>query len=225
LEEAFQLYGGFDWGTRNPFSFHVYAESPDHQFFSIWELYDTNKSVPWVAQAIRQCPYYDRLQWISCDPTIWTENLPKKDSFTSVANMMNDEDEVGQFIVDKLTAAHDRSDVSGINKFKAFWTVRPPRFRFFKNCVNQISEFKNLKYPERREVVNETEKILDKDNHSWDDAKYFIGSHPHAKTLEDAPKFGSIAYINKMTQMASEVAAISGRTLQEEFNDLYGRQL
>lgn len=222
---VYNFFGGFDWGTRNPYSFHVYAESPDHQFFSVWELYGERHPVPEVSKLIRQCPYYNLLQWIAADPSIWTENIPKKDSFASIASMMQDEDEVGDFVVDKLTPAHDRSDVSGINKFKSMWSVTPPRFVIFRNCVNQISEFKNLKYPERKETTNETEKILDKNNHTWDDAKYFLLSHPYAKAMEEKPKYGSIGYINRMTHLAAEMAAQTGRTTQEEFYDLYGQQL
>ena len=226
IADKCNFFGGFDWGTRNPLSFHVYMETPDHRFFSIWEYYDEHKPVPYVARRIRECPYYDRLQWIASDPTIWTENISKRDGFTSVAAMLQDEEEVGEeFIVDKLTPAHDRSDVSGINKFKSMWSITPPKFVIFKTCVNQISEFKNLKYPERKETTNETEKILDKNNHTWDDAKYFILSHPYAKTFEEKPKYGTIGYINRMSALAADLAAMSGRSMQEEFNELYGQQL
>lgn len=225
LDDTFQFFGGFDWGTRNPLSFHVYAEDVNHQFYSVWEYYDDHKPVPYVAEVIKKCPYYDRIQWIAADPSIWTENIPKKDSFSSIASMLQDEEEVGDYVIDKLTSAHDRSDVSGINKFKSMWSVRPPKFRIFRSCVNQISEFKNLKYPERKETVNETEKILDKNNHTWDDAKYFILSHPYAKSMEEKPKYGTIGYINRMSDLASQISEVSGRSLQEEFNDLYGQQL
>jgi hypothetical protein len=381
IDDTYNLFGGFDWGTRNPLSFHVYAESLSHRFFSIWEYFDEHKPVPYVARRIRECPYYERLQWIAADPSIWTENISKRDGFTSVASMMQDEEEVGEeFVIDKLAPAHDRSDVSAINKFKSLWSIAPPKFVFFRNCVNQINEFKNLKYPERRETMNETEKILDKDNHcysadtyiltkagwkkftelqkvdavavwgtegilayevpkeilsydydgemcelendwvsfsvtpnhkmwvadqasaaigkpefkrvsvgdlppvswisrsvmghgrekypsvlcqltkdkikrvpykgkvycvntdsgvvyvkrhgkgmwcgqSWDDAKYFILSHPYAKSMEEKPKFGSIKYINEISNLAADLAANSGRSIQEEFNELYGQQL
>lgn len=226
LDETYNFFGGFDWGTRNPLSFHVYAESRDHRFFSIWEYFDEHKPIPYVARRIKECPYYERIQWIASDPSIWTENIPKKDGFASVATMLQDEEEVGdKFVIDKLTSAHDRSDVGGINKFKSMWSIVPPKFVIFKSCVNQINEFKNLKYPERKEITNETEKILDKNNHSWDDAKYFILSHPYAKTFEEKPKYGTIGYINKMSALAGDIASMTGRSVQEEFNELYGQQL
>lgn len=223
IDETYNLFGGFDWGTRNPFSFHVYAESTDNQFYSIWELYNERWTVPQVAQAIYKCPYYSRLNWIAADPTIWTENISKKDHFTSVASMFQDEEEVGTFVIDKLMPAHDRSDVSGINKVKSLWMGK--KLKFFKSCPVQISEVKNLKYPERKENVNETEKILDKNNHSWDDLKYFVLSHPIAKTLVQRPKYGTMAYINAISREAAEMADVTGRSVQECFNELYGKTL
>lgn len=222
IDDTYNLFGGFDWGTRNPLSFHVYAEDRNHNFFSIWEYYDERRPVPYVAKMIRECPYYDRINWIAADPTIWSETISKKDGFTSVADMMQDDEEVGEYTIDKLMPAHDRSDVSGINKFKSMWSVKPVRFTIFRNCTYQIGEFKNLKYPERKETTNETEKILDKNNHTWDDAKYFILSHPYAKTFETRPKVGTLAYINEVSDMASDIASRTGRSLQEVFNDIYG---
>lgn len=224
--DDFTWFGGFDWGTRNPFSFHAYAESKEQIFYSAWEYYGERQPIPVVAKNIKQCPFYDRIQWIAADPSIWTENISKKDGFTSVATMFSDPDEVGEEnVIDKLMPAHDRSDVSGINKFKTLWNAVPPKFVIFKTCQNQINEFKNLKYPERREIVNETEKILDKNNHSWDDAKYFVLSHPYAKGYDEKPKFGTMKYLHKITTLASQMAEMKGTSVQEEFNLLYGTNL
>lgn len=225
LGDEFNIFAGFDWGVRNPTSFHAYAEAPDGTMYSVWEFYDTGRTVQYVCQAIRECPFYDRIQWIAADPSIWTENQMRKDGFTSLANMMCDEEEVGRYVIEKLMPAHDRSDVSAIGRFKSLFTYKPVKFKIFKNCVNQINEFKNLKYPERRETTNETEKILDKNNHSWDDAKYFVLSHPFSKVLETRPKHGTIAYLNEISDQAAQLSKLTGRTVQEEFNDIYGTAL
>lgn len=222
LDDTFTYFGGFDWGVRNPASFHVYAQAQDGTVYSVWEYYASGHIVPQVSRAIRECPYYDKLQWIAADPSIWTENQSKKDGFTSIAAMMNDEEEVGEWIVDKLMPAHDRSDVAAIAKVKALWGQAPAKFKIFKTCPNQISELKNLKYPERKERTNETEKILDKNNHTWDDLKYVLLSHPFIKSLEDKAQIGTIRYLNEISDLAAEMAKKSGRTVQEEFNELYG---
>ena len=225
VPETFNLFGGLDWGTRNPTSFHVYAENPEHKFYSVWELYVEGKTVPEVASAIKRCPYYDRLVWIAADPTMWTENQSRKDGFTSVAEMMSTQEEVGEFMIDKLMPAHGRSDADGINRIKSLWLSNDIKFYIVKTCPKQIEELRNLRYPERREFTNETEKILDKNNHSWDDFKYFILSHPYGKNLIEPVKHGTIKYINKVTEMAETLANQTGQPLQEVFNDLYGQHI
>ena len=226
IDDSYNLFGGFDWGIRNPTSFNVYAESREQRFFTVWEFYETGYTVKQVAEAIRACPFYDRIQWIAADPSIWTENQSRKDSITSIATMMQDEEEVGsKNVVECLMPAHDRSDISAINQMKLMWQTTPPRHMIFRTCPNQISELKNLKYPERTERTNETEKILDKNNHAWDNLKYFILSHPTAKVTEEKPKYGTYGYINAITSMAQGIANQTGNSVQQEFNRLYGVQL
>jgi len=230
VPEAFTLFGGLDWGNRNNVSFHVYAVAPDLTFFSIWEHYvggrETN--VYKMAKVMKhECPYYDRLQVIYYDPSMNKEDQQREslDDKTSIARMF--QDEVGdEDAIDKLATANGRSDVAAIQKTRLLWFGQPkPRFYVFRTCGNQINEFRNLKYPERRETTNELEKILDKDNHAWDEWKYFLLSNPYSCDLEARPEFGSIGYLNRVAGLAAEMAAISGKSVQEEFNDLWGRKL
>lgn len=225
IDDTFVLYGGLDWGTRNPVSFHVYAESVDKRFFAIWEYYDQRKTVTEVCQAVRECPFYDKLQFIFADPTIWSETVARKDGFTSIAEMMQDPDEVGEFIITKLSPAHGRSDEACINKLRNMWIVNPPKFQIFSSCPNLINELNSLKYPERKDVVNEAEKIVDKNNHAWDDMKYFVLSHPYAKTISGKLSFGTLEYHNRAAEIASQISSDTGRDYQSVFNDIYGQEL
>lgn len=225
ITDEYLLYAGMDWGTRNPVSFHVYAEGPDKNFYSIWEYYDTRQPIFAVAEAVRNCPYYDRLQWIACDPTMFSETVAKKDGFTSIAEMLADEEMVGGNTITKLMPAHGRSDETGINITKNMFASDVPQLRIFKTCPKQISEFRNLKYPDRTGVKNDSEKIVDKNNHSWDDWKYFRLSHPYAPKAERKPAYGTVAYLNEVSTQASEIAERTGQSLQEVFNDLYGNAL
>ncbi len=216
------LYGGLDWGTRNPTSFHVYSvDSKTQVFNSIWEYYGTGLTVFGLAEVIRKCPYYSRLEWIVADLNMWDKNQNTTQGLTSVAEMMQDDTLMSKSgIVDKLRPTDHRSDVAGINKFKMLFEQK--QFSIFKTCPQQISEFTNLKYPERVETRNETEKILDKDNHSWDEAKYFILSHPYGRVTEPKPKYGTYGYYNKCGDLAAAVSEETGREYQDCLNDIYG---
>lgn len=218
----YTLYGGLDWGTRNPASFHVYAvDSKTMKFCSVWEYYGKGLTVFALAEVIKKCPYYDRLEWIVADLNMWDKNQNTQQGLTSVAEMMQDELVMGKRgTVDKLRPTDHRSDAAGINKFKMLFEKK--QFSIFKTCPQQVIEFINLKYPERVETRNETEKILDKDNHSWDEAKYFILSHPYGKVTEPKPKYGTYGYYNKCGELAEAIAEETGQDFQDVMNDVYG---
>lgn len=217
------LFGGFDWGTKNPTSFHVYASYPMCTY-SIWEYYNSGLNVKQVAAYLaEECPYRDSLEWIAADPSIWTENQNTDNGIKSVADMFLTDVETKHQL--QLMPAHGRSDQAGIEKFKILFQEK--KFKFFDTCFNQIDEFRNLKYPEMKQVSrNPKEKIVDKYNHAWDDAKYFILSHPDTKSLE--PKIAKndkipLKYYNKIHVMAEQLAESTGEDVQKCFNQLYGR--
>lgn len=223
--EGWSFYGGLDWGTRNPAVLEVFAESPDGVFVNVWELFVERITVREFARKIKECPFYQHLQWIACDPTIFNETVARKDGFTSIASMMNDVSEVGEYCIDKLMAAHGRSDEDGIIRFKNLTLEEPCRMRFFKTCSNMIREVRNLKYPEQKGNQNQSEKILDKDNHCWDAWKYFVLSHPTASKPVEEIKYGTIDYYNRVSDLAAMMARSSGRSIQEEFNEIYGQRI
>jgi hypothetical protein len=224
IPDTWRLYGGLDWGVRNPVSFHVYAQSPTNDFYSIWEYYrrgdETN--VFEVSRIIKDNPYYKRMEWIAYDPSMNKEDQQRKDGLTSIIRMFQEEvPEKDQ--VQILTTAHDRNDMLAVSIFRNLLNAK--KFKFFRECSSQIDEFRNLKYPERKEYVNEQEKLLDKNNHSWDDAKYFILSHPEAKVEGPKLKFGTIGYLNMISEMAHQRCANTGENYQQAFSDMYGKEI
>lgn len=219
-DDTFSLFGGFDWGTRNPVSFHVYAESQDGTFYSIWEWYETQKSVSAVAEAVKKlCPFYERLQWIAADPTIWNENQSTKTGFTSIARLFN-EDLPEDLKLDKLMSAHGRSDMLFISKLKNIWSKENPKFKIVKTCFKQIQEFRNLKYPQRIETINEAEKILDKDNHAVDDCKYFMLSHPSICSVEIKEKPGTFGELWQKQKQAEQMSENDDVSFEDAFRSL-----
>ena len=231
ISETFTLYGGLDWGNRNHVAFNVYAidESEDN-YYSIWEYYKPGNetNVFRVAEMMHvQCPYYERLQSIYYDPSMNKEDQQREslDDKTSIIRMFQEEVKE-EYVVDKLVPASGRSDVAAIQLSRLIlFGNDKSKLHIFKSCPNQINEFRNLKYPERKDYINESEKILDKNNHSWDTWKYFILSNPYTVKPEQKIKVGTLKYINKVTELAADLAQHSGRSLQEEFNEIYGENL
>lgn len=221
LDSSYKFYGGLDWGTRNPTAFIVVAESIEKEFFVVWEHYEEEKTALEVAKAIHRCPFYPMLEWIAYDPSMATENQNRKDVFTSIIEIMQDQEEMGKYVLNNLMPSHGRSDVDFIEKLKLLWNREFPTPKIFKTCYDTITELRGLKYPERREKTNETEKILDKNNHAWDAMKYVFMSHPWALQQKHEYKKGTLGYLNKMAELAEMSAAQNGRSVQEEFNDVY----
>jgi hypothetical protein len=62
-------YGGFDYGMRNPSSFHVYTIW-DGVVYAIWELYEPCKNIKDFVWKLKACPYWDSIRFIAADPSI-----------------------------------------------------------------------------------------------------------------------------------------------------------
>lgn len=216
-----ELFGGFDWGDNNPCSFHVYEYMQNGTVKVIWEWYQKNiPSAVAAGQAVRMCPYYDKLQWIAADPMIWTDNQYSQTGKTSLYRILT-EDISEEYRIDKLMQAHNRNDSLMIQKMLIRLQEKPPTFKISKLCPNMIKEFKNLRYKESKADVNSTGKIVNKDNHTWDDAKYFLLSHPSSKNLEPTKKLGTYGYLNDITEEAETIARRTGQSVQDVFSDLY----
>lgn len=218
------LFGGLDWGIRNPVAFLVFGVDPEGGVYVMWEYYrkGNETNVFEVSRIIRENPYYDRMQTIFYDPSMNKEDQQRKDGLTSIIRMFQEEvpekDQIGI-----LATAHDRNDMLAVSIIRNLLSAK--KLRAFRTCSNWIDEIRNLKYPERKENINEPEKLLDKNNHAWDATKYFILSHPTAEILREKPKFGTIGYLNIVSERAREISKETGQSYQSVFNDLYGKEL
>jgi hypothetical protein len=222
--DNYDIYAGMDWGRRNPIAIVVYAANRDVNgnliMTAIWEYYDVGKTVTNVAAALKVCPYYNRIKWISADPMMWTENQQKKDGFTSIARMFY-EDVPEDLKIHKLVPGRSRSDMLFIEKVEKFWMSNPVRFRIAKNCTHTIQEFRNLRYPERHENVNEPEKILDKDNHCFDSSKYCLMSHPEFREKTKLPKPNTMRFLNMVDKNARSIMIDKGVSYEYAYRIAY----
>ena len=215
-----QLYGGFDWGDNNPCSFHVYEFTIGGTINVIYEWYQRNiPSAEAAGQAVRKmCPYYDKLQWIAGDPMIWNDNQYTQNGKTSLYQILCN-DIAADLRLDKLIPAHNRNDTLMIQKMHLLFSKG--KFHISKACQSMIKEFKNLRYVEARADLNSTGKIVNKDNHTWDDCKYFLLTHPSSKQPIEKEKPGTYGYYNKKVAEAQAIADNTGEDFQEVFSDLY----
>lgn len=199
VPETWDLYASFDYGHRNPSSFHVYALDYDRNPWTVWEYYKAGVGYRDTAKAIRACPYYDKLACAPiADPSIWNQSQETENEMKSVAQLfeeipeLNDE---GPVYFAKGKRGGDVTVAEYVNGF--LWngldTGSQPRWRIFATCPMQIWELEKLRYAEWTGTLmtqnrNEREQIVDRDNHAWDDAKMFFTQFFMGPQRPDPPK-------------------------------------
>lgn len=178
LPQGLRYWGGFDYGTRNPASFHIYTIL-DGVTYSVWELYEPCKNVSEFADQIKACPYWHLLRYIAADPSCWSPTQQQMHGAPiSVADMFF-QNGVRNLLRGRADA---QAEDAWIALIRTAWAADEPTFRIFDTCHNQIKEFETCIYVNQSErqlltgVYNE--KINDKDNHSLDDCKYYMLSRP-----------------------------------------------
>lgn len=180
-------WGGFDYGSRNPSSFHVYTIINDVTY-SVWELFEPCKNITEYAAKILACPWYLNLKYIAADPTFMnTKTQQVKGGVVTVESLFVEEG-VKKFI----PGVRDEKAWLGIvrNHWK---TPSDPTFRIFDCCQNQIREFENAVFQsvtdKQAQTTNQYEEMGLKNNHSLDDCKYFMNSMPQATIDSSKVKF------------------------------------
>lgn len=173
-------WAGFDFGSRNPSSFHVYTVE-DGVFYAIWELYEPCKTIPDLAAKIISCPYYNHLRYIACDPTI-TNQKTRTNKYGALVTIG---DLLGEYGIKRLIPGNTDESV-WLATMRHHWSNEDdPTFRILDTCPNMIHEFENAVFSTQseKEVLTDTyrENIDDVHNHAMDDCKYFFNSSPKVR--------------------------------------------
>jgi hypothetical protein len=172
------FWGGFDYGTLNPSSFHVYTIH-DGITYSVWELFKPCKNIPSFVEEMKACPYWPRIRYIAADPAMWTNNQQSDVMGGMLTSVHQRFVEAG---VTNLIKGNN-NESSWMATMKAHWQdPTAPTFKIFSLCVNQIRELDTAVYASMNEkqlmTQNYRENIVDHNNHSMDDLKYFMNSQP-----------------------------------------------
>jgi len=188
VPESWSLYASFDYGHRNPSSFHVYAIDHDGDVWCVWEYYASGRGYRQIASSIRRCPYFNRLSFLPiADPSIWAKTQQvvgstDQNEMKSVAQLFYELPVTEQII---FAPGKSGGDITVAEKINGdFWSEdrlskgEAPRLRIFATCPMMIWELGKLRYKDwsgtMQEQRNLQESIVDKDNHAWDDLKMFV---------------------------------------------------
>ncbi len=174
-----KLFAGFDWGIRNPSSVIVFAQTRNEMghtcYDAIWEYYDVPSDLVEFSDTIRSSPYYNHIQYMASDPSIWqARTVGAGGTFLPLSVHMM------QYGLDKIVEAPNR-EADWLTLMKHYWSnfeERGPLFRIWNTCPNLIREMRGAVFSElsvkQMQTKNQAEKMVDKDNHAMDAAKYFM---------------------------------------------------
>jgi hypothetical protein len=184
-------FGGFDYGLRNPSSFHVYCRW-DGVTYCVWELYEPCKNIREFSSKMKNCPYWEQLRYIASDPHIADlRHYGKDGNGASIRDQF-----VEQGIRKLLLSSNDEEAWLGL--MRQHWgDPEDPTFRIFDCCPNMIAEFQNAVYAGAKQAFlaqNFKEAIADVRNHAMDDCKYYMLTAPkHQQQV----KFKSPIMVNR----------------------------
>lgn len=171
-------WGGFDWGTRNASSFHVYTVF-DGIIYSVWELFEPCTNLIAFAEKMKSCPYWERIKYIAADPSIWAPTQVKGSTLVSIHDLFWEQK------ITKFLRGNNKEEQTFITMLNNMWSnleTEEPKFKIFSSCMNQIAELEMAVYVDQSNKLsspkNLKEEISDYNNHSIDELKYFLLSRP-----------------------------------------------
>ncbi len=173
-----KYFGGFDYGTRNPSSFHVYTVE-DGITYSLWELFEPCQNIELFVAKMKEFEYFGAIRWIAMDPSCWAPTQQQKEGLVSIHELFY---KAG---IRNLVKGLQDED-SWIAKIRQYWSnPEESLFKIFDRCPNQIREFETAIYDNQseRQLLTSAykESIANKDNHSLDDCKYYMSKAPAAQ--------------------------------------------
>lgn len=176
-----KFFMGLDFGSTNPTSIHVYRvlalDKDKYKISSVWEYYEPS-DLRRISQAIKTCKWFHLVEGIYADPSMWFYNQQDPHGMrgvTSLAYILRDQYNIH-------VKPGRRGDTYALENLKNM--LHDPDnilFEISVDCPHQLKEFQNLRYQKITDKMlhkkNQSEKLVDKDNHSWDDFKYFYNSY------------------------------------------------
>ena len=149
----------------------------------MWELYEPCTHLDEHVEKMKKCPYWEKIRYIKCDPSIFYKNQMGATGLHSIAEQFRDKGVI-------LHPGRKGADVPVALKLAGTYWGDPDDLKAFITdaCPNLRNELRDLRWEEHRtEAVrlykNRPEKIRDKKNHAFDASAYILDVHLSGETL------------------------------------------
>ena len=193
VSDEWYLYGSIDHHSRKPTSCHIYAIDYDGHIYSIDEMYLPEATTDDIDEWFEASQLYPAIREISADPQLWAKDQQVRKGLKA------------------FTVSRAQMIMDGATKDGALKTLVPGikgKDLDARSLVSQLIENEKLSIsplcPKQRWELGEAlhwsedsnapgnahegkEVLADKDNHAWDDLKYFLTRNP-SKPIRPAPK-------------------------------------
>ncbi len=237
VPDSWPIYGSFDYGHRNPASFHYYTIDFDGDVYSVWEFYAAGKGYRTMARAIRSSPFWPRLSFLPiADPSIWAKTQEvtggDENEKKSIAQLFFELPESERIL---FAPGKKGGDITVAEKItgdlwekESLHAGKKPRLQLFATCPFQIWELSKLRYKDWSGTMAETrnlqESIVDKDNHAWDDLKMFFTMFFMAPVRPEEDKMAALRSLDPASyaewkSLAERMGETVGKSTVGEFED------
>jgi len=193
VPEDWQLIMGWDDGTREPRSVHVYAIDNDQRVWCIWEYYEKEENLAVAAEKIKKL-LQDNGMWNRMYKCVVDPSMKRIDSHTGLSSVDVLEGLGYGFGIGNVELGNNKR-VEGWRVMKTYLSHKPyeePLIKFFKSCNNIIRTIPELMYYEPRSSASSKKEDLDttQEDHAADDCRYVLMS------LDRLPsRFESSSYV------------------------------
>ncbi len=159
-----------DPGLNNPLSAHWYAVDYDNNIYVIAEHYETNQTVEYHANKIKEI--CKRLNWHTASNGMYSALIDSAANQRTLSSPKN----VCELFYDNGILVNPKVNkdlYSGINRVKSYLknSNGVSKLFIFKNCPNMIREIKGYFW-------GNSDAPIKKDDHAMDELRYYIMSRP-----------------------------------------------
>lgn len=167
------MWGGFDYGAKNPSAFTVYTVV-DGVIYALWEMYGPCRNLNDFSELMKSCPYWLQLRYICYDPT-----MEGRRSHTAEGDIVSVLAQFQQRGIHKWVRGNN-DETAWLSLMSKHWCGKEITFKILNTCPMLIDEFESATYitlsEHQLETQNYREALVDRHNHALDACKYFMNS-------------------------------------------------
>jgi hypothetical protein len=171
LIAGMEIRAGLDHGTTSESAFEVWGRDSNGKGWSLFEIYGV-MSVVEMADAIKECPYYDRIISWRADPSIWKKDQSGGDSAYAIADLYERENL-------HFEPGYRGADIVLYEQMRSFDWSNPEDPDFYITPATPVlkQQFSNARWEEHTSAKavmfkNDLARMVNKDNHSTDAFAY-----------------------------------------------------